>query len=96
MDALLWFAMGVLSVLIAASARMWAQDLGLRMRWWKWLLAALWYAWCLLTAAAPLTLFGEGEREAALRLFAPMALVALILGVGLWRLLWRGRIRPAD
>ena len=36
---------------------MWARDLGLRMRWWKWIPATLWYAWCLLTAAAPMTLY---------------------------------------
>ena len=57
----LWFSMGILTVLVATSARAWAHDLGLRMSWWKWLLAALWYGWALLTVAVPMTFVGERE-----------------------------------
>jgi hypothetical protein len=35
--------MGLIYTLTALSAPIWAEDLGLQMSWWKWILAALWY-----------------------------------------------------
>ncbi len=88
---LLWLLLGMLLGLVAAGARVWARDLGLVMTWWKWLLAALWYGGLLLTVAAPMTLAGEQEAGAGLRLLLVMGVILIILGAGLWRLLTTGR-----
>jgi hypothetical protein len=93
--ALFWFLMGMVFVLVVAGARQWTTDLGIGMSWWKWLLAALWYGLLNLTVAAPLTLVGEFEAHAGGRLFAAMAVITFILGVGLWRLLRAGQEAPS-
>jgi len=90
-----WFLMGVVFVLVAAGARAWATSLGLRMTWWKWLLSAAWYGLLMLTVSMPMTLVGENESSAGMRVLAAMGLVTVILGVGLVRVLVRGRVRSA-
>ncbi len=92
----LWFFLGMVFILVAAGARHWANDLGLRMTWWKWLLAAAWYALLNLTVAAPMTLVGENEAGAGGRLLAAMAVLTVILGVGLWRVLAAGAEAEAE
>ena len=89
--SLFWFVMGMLFVLVAVGARAWARSLGLKMRWWKWLLTAAWYGMLLMTVSVPMTLTGESEGSAGLRIFVGMVVVTVILGVGLARLLLRGR-----
>ncbi|MCP4896045.1 MAG: hypothetical protein GY906_03640 [bacterium] len=89
--ALIWFLLGMLAVVVIVGARLWAQDLGLRMSWWKWVLAAAWYGLLNLSVAVPMTFVGEGEGGAAARLFLLFAVITIILGVGLLRLLFAGR-----
>lgn len=89
--AFAWFLMGALAVLVVAGARAWAEDLRLRMTWWKWTITAIWYALLNLTVAVPMTFVGEGETGAAVRLFLFLAVITIILGVGLARLLLAGR-----
>ena len=84
---LFWMIMGALSVLVAVGAVYWAKDLGLKMTWWKWVLALVWYLVLMLTVAAPLTLVGENEPGAGLRLLPFLVVLTIVLGVGLWRLL---------
>jgi len=91
--ALFWFVMGLLFILVAAGAHAWARDLGLRMTWWKWLLALVWYGLLCLTVGVSMTLAGENEPGAGWRIFLGMGLVTVILGVGLIRLLLHGRRR---
>lgn len=88
---LFWFVFGLLFVLVAAGARVWAGDRGMRMTWWRWLLAYAWYGAVLLSIAAPMTLIGENETGAGLRLGLVLAVICVILGVGLWRVLTSGR-----
>jgi hypothetical protein len=88
---LMWFVLGMLFVLVAVGAVAWARDLGLKMVWWKWVLALGWYGLMNFTVAVPMTMWGENEPGAALRLFLLLAVVTVILGVGLWRVLWSGR-----
>ena len=38
-----WVIMGLIYTMTALGAPIWAEDLGLQMSWWKWILAALWY-----------------------------------------------------
>lgn len=85
--ALFWMIMGALSVLIAVSATIWAEDLGFKMTWLRWILVVLWYLLLLLTVASPFTLVGENEAVAGLRIIPFLLVPTIILGVGLWRLL---------
>ena len=93
---LFWFVMGMLMILVAVGAVTWAKELGLKMTWWKWLLAALWYGLFNVSLAAPMTVLGENEPNAALRIFIPMIVVSIVLGVGLWRLLAADRQKVAE
>jgi hypothetical protein len=93
---LFWFLMGIIFVFVAASARAWAEDLRLRMNWWKWLLAAIWYGLLNLTFAAPFTLLGENETQAATFSIIFLLVISIILGVVLWRLLLIGGRAEAE
>lgn len=88
---LFWFVMGIIFVGIAASFKIWAEDLGIKMTWWKWLLSGLWYALLIFTIALPFTLWGENESQGGVGTLLFLGVITLVLGVGLARLLWIGR-----
>ena len=79
--------MGLLYALIAASARLWAQDLNIAMTWWKWGLTAVWYGFLSFAAAGAFTLLGENERRAGYRFLIFNLVLILIAGVVLGHLL---------
>lgn len=83
--------MGGLYILIFYSAKLWAQDSGLKMTWWKWTLTGLWFTGLSLTVAEGFTLIGENEVEAGLRFLAFFMIVNFIPGVILWRIISTGR-----
>ncbi|MBL7175980.1 MAG: hypothetical protein ISS66_09170 [Desulfobacteraceae bacterium] len=85
---LFWMVMGLIYALMIAGAPAWAQDLGLKMTWWKWLLAALWYFILSVGLAGGFTLLGEKEPRAGYYSLGLVLIVMIILGVGLWFLLW--------
>jgi hypothetical protein len=85
------FVAGLLSSLVFMGAKAWFKDLGLKMSWWKWLLAILWYILLNFFVFLDFTLIGEGETSATLRLVLFQSVVVIILGVGLIRILWSGR-----
>lgn len=93
--SIFWFVMGMLMILVAAGAAVWAKELGLKMTWWKWVLAALWYGLLIFSVAVPMTFVGENEAGAALRIFIPSIVITIIAGVGLWRVLAAGRQQKA-
>jgi hypothetical protein len=84
---LFWIVMGLIFALMIAGAPVWARDLGLQMTWWKWLLAAIWYALLSLGIAASFTLMGEKEPRAGQYTLGLTLVIMIILGVGLWSLL---------
>ena len=84
---LFWIAMGLIYALAIAGARVWAQDLGLQMTWWKWLLAALWYLMLSVGLAGGFTLMGEKEPRAGYYFLGLVLIGMIILGIGLWFLL---------
>lgn len=88
---LFWFIMGILFVLVAVGAKVWTEELGLKMTWWKWALAGLWYLLLNGTVALAFTFVGENETGAGVRSLLLFGIITVILGVGLWRLLWLGR-----
>ena len=76
--------MGLLYALIIAGAPLWAQDLGLHMTWWKWILSALWYGLLSFTFAGGFTLLSEKEPGACHKFIAfhlvPVIVSGVILG----------------
>jgi len=85
------FITGLLSGGVVVGAITWFRELGLRMNWWKWLLAALWYLLLLLLVFAAFTLIGEGEPVAGWKTLGISTVVMVILGTGLFRLIVAGR-----
>jgi hypothetical protein len=75
--------------LIIASAGLWAEDLGLQMTWWKWLLAAAWYGLLSYTLAGAFTLLGENEPAAWYRFLVFHLIVTIVLGAILSYFLFR-------
>jgi hypothetical protein len=82
-----WIAMGLICVLAFAGASVWAQDLGLYMTWWKWVLTALWYCIVSIGVAVGFTLIGEKEPRAGWYFLGASVIAAILLGAGLWLVL---------
>jgi hypothetical protein len=76
-----WTAMGFIYAITILGARYWAQDLGLIMHWWKWLLLALWYCGLSIGVAGSFTLMGEREPKAGGRVLAFSVTIAVIFGI---------------
>ena len=89
-SGLFWFVEGILFVVVILAVRAWAQDRGLPMPIWKWVLFLLWVALAGFTIAFVGTSFGEGEPVAATRGGLLFGLISIIAGVGLWRVLLAG------
>ena len=85
------FFIGLLTVPVILGAIAWSRDLALKMNWWKWLLSAVWYVLLLFLVFAAFTFMGEGEPVAGWKVLGLTALVMVILGTGLVRLLVAGR-----
>ena len=81
------FIVGLLTGAVVVGAITWAKDLGLHMPWWKWLLAAIWYVLFLFLFFAAFTFMGEGEPIAGWRTLGISAVILVILGAGLVRIL---------
>ena len=87
LKAIFWMVMGLIYALLIAAAPVLAQDLGLQMSWWKWVLAALWYVFVSYSFAAAFTLLGEKEPGAWYKFLGSHLAIAVILGIILWFLL---------
>jgi hypothetical protein len=85
------FIVGLLTGAVVVGAASWAKSLGLRMRWWKWLLFALWYFLLLFLLFAAFTFMGEGEVAAGWKTIGISLVILVILGAGLVRILLAGR-----
>ena len=88
------FIVGLLTGAVVVGAASWAKALGLRMRWWKWLLFALWYFLLLFLLFAAFTFMGEGEVAAGWKTIGISLMILVILGAGLARILLAGRKHP--
>ncbi len=87
LEPLFWIIMGVLYTIIAISSTYWAKDLNLKMTWWKWTLAIIWFIFLNITIAAAFTLIGENESRAGIYFIGVFGTLSIILGVGLWQLI---------
>ncbi len=88
---ILAFIIGLLTVLVIIGAVVWFEDLKLKMNWWKWTLSALWYILLLFFILASFTFMGEGEVAAGWKSLAAEAILMIVLGVALLRILLAGR-----
>lgn len=82
-----WFLMGIIFVLVAAGFKVFADERGWVITWWKAVLGIVWYGIFTLSFYAWGTLIGENEASAGLKLFIFGMFISVILGVGLWRLM---------
>jgi hypothetical protein len=81
------FIVGLLTGAVVVGAITWAKTLGLRMTWWRWLLSAIWYLLLLFLVFAAFTFIGEGEAAAGWKTVGISAVLLVILGAGLVRVL---------
>lgn len=82
---------GLVTVPLGMGAVALAKDLKLKMNWWKWTLSGLWYFILLFCIYADFTFMGEGEVSAGWKMLLFQGVILMVLGVGLGRLLSRGR-----
>ena len=90
-SGLFWFIEGVLATLVVLGFKAWMEDRGVKMNWWKWCLFGLWILMAGFTIAFVGTSIGENELTAAFRGGILFGVISIVSGVGLWRLLNRGR-----
>ena len=85
------FLVGLLTGAVMVGAHSWTNSLGLKMSWWKWLLSGLWYMLLLFLVFAAFTFMGEGEVAAGWKTLGISAVLLVVLGAGLVRILRAGR-----
>ena len=85
-----WFLEGILACLVIIGFKTWMEDRGTPMPFWKWLLLGFWVLWVGFTIAFITTSIGEKEIDAAVKGGIIFSLLAIILGVGFWRLIVMG------
>ena len=86
-SGLFWFIEGVLACLAVIGIKLWMEDRGIPMPWWKWVMTALWFCMVGFTVARVGTSVGEGEPRAALMGGIIFGVITVIAGVAFWRLL---------
>ena len=89
-SGIFWFLEGVLFCLVLMGVRIWAEDHGIPMPPWKWLLFVAWLGLAGFVLAFVGTSLGEGESGAALRGGVLFGAITIISGVGVWRLIAAG------
>ncbi len=91
---LLMIIIGAASIPLGMGAVAWSKSLNLRMNWWKWILAAIWYFLLLFCLYLDFTFMGEGEVSTGWKLLLFQGVILLVLAVGLVRILAIGRKQP--
>ena len=90
-SGMFWFIEGIFVCLIFISFKCWAEDRGVNMAFWKWMLLGLWLMFLGFTIAFVSTSAGENEMTAATLGGIIFGLISVISAVGLWRLLGLGK-----
>ena len=76
-----WIVMGLFYAMMIAGAPVWAEDLGVQMSWWKWVLCALWYVLLSFTFAGSSTLLGDKEPKAWYKFLVFHLILTIIAGI---------------
>ncbi len=95
-SGLFFFVEGILFVFAVYGFRIWMEDRGVVMTWWKWVLTICWLAVLCVTVAFVGTAIGELEYEAASKSAMIFGLTVIVTGVVLWRILNHGRSNPGE
>jgi len=66
--------------------KVWLEDRAIPMLYWKWILLGIWVLFLGFTIASIGTNLGEKEPQATLLGGTIFVLIAIVTGVGLWRL----------
>jgi hypothetical protein len=82
-----WFVMGALSLVMIIGFKYFAEDRGIKMNWWKWLITIAWWAGMLFAVAVPFTFMGEGEPGAGAWMMLFSVVPAAIMGFVVWRII---------
>ena len=90
-----WFAEGILCCIVVLGIWAWALDRAIPIPWWKWLAVGMWALFTGFTIAFVGTSLGEGEPTAAVQGGIMFGIVAVLSGVGVWRL-WMIGAGPSE
>lgn len=85
-----WFVEGILFCVMLNGLNTWARDRSIPMRWWKWTVFLVWVLFAGFTIAFVGTSLGENEASAAVRGGIFFGIIALLSGVGVWRIVMIG------
>jgi hypothetical protein len=87
---LFWFVEGILFCVMLIGLRAWAKDRSITMHWWKWTVFLIWVLFTGFTVAFVGTSLGESEASAAVRGGIFFGIIAVLSGVGVWRIVMIG------
>jgi hypothetical protein len=85
-SGLFWFVEGLLFCVMLLGLHTWARDRSVPMLWWKWAAFLAWVFFAGFTIAFVGTSFGENEASAAVRGGIFFGIIAVLSGVGVWRI----------
>jgi len=90
-----WFVEGILFCIVVLGIRTWSLDRSIPMLWWKWPVLGAWGLFTGFAVAFVGTSLGEGEPTAAVHGGIMFGIVAVLSGVGVWRL-WMIGAGPSE
>jgi hypothetical protein len=82
-----WLIEGILCSIAFVGFKVWIEDRGIELNWWKWILMIFWVLIFGFTITLITTSLGEREIVAAFRGGIFFGVITIITFVGLWRLL---------
>jgi hypothetical protein len=89
-SGLFWFVEGILFFVMLLGLNAWTRDRSIPMNWWKWTVFLAWILFAGFTIAFVGTSFGENEASAAVRGGIFFGIIAVLSGVGVWRIVMIG------
>ena len=90
-SGLYWFIEGIIFCMAVIGFKIWMEDRGIPMPFWKWMMLGIWILLFGFSIAFVGTNLGEKEPKAALLGGIVFGLITIISGVGLWRILLIGK-----
>jgi drug/metabolite transporter (DMT)-like permease len=86
-----WFIEGIFTCLAVIGLKLWAEDRGIPMPFWKWIMVGAWVLLLGFTIAFVGTSLGENEPTAAKLGGILFGLTTIISGIAGWRIILSGR-----
>ncbi len=92
-SGLFWFIIGILFCVTLIGLKIWMEDRGVRMIWWKWGFAVIWIVFAGFTIAFTGVSIGENEMTAAWMGALVFGLAVILSGIIIWRVLHIGEAK---